>query len=360
MTDERIAIIGAGPAGMEAAITAGDLGAEAIVIEKRDVAGGMPDEANYAALTPDLRDTDEAMAPMIEEFETHENIDVRTGSRVTEAAGEAGDFTLTVENGEGTDELDVDSVIVATGFDHFDPSEETQQYGYAEFDDVITLPDAEEMLKDGSFERPSTGEDPESVCFIQCVGSRDRQIGNQWCSKVCCGIATKEAIEVKEEHPDANVIIFYIDMRMYGFWEDELYWKAQEEHNVRFVRGIATEITQQGDQVVVKGEDTTMGRPYEIPMDVVVLSVGMEPSTGSLEVADQLDLPLEDHGFIETTSGPLDTVETSREGIYVAGAAAGPKDLEDSISMAGSAAAKAVSAARSRPTPATDGGQTDG
>jgi len=359
MTAERIAIIGAGPAGMKAAITVGDLGAEAVVIEKRDVAGGKPDEANYAALTPDLRDTEEAFEPMMREFDDHDNIELLTGSQVIDSAGSVGDFTLTIENGDGTEELDVGSVIVATGFDHFDPGEETQQYGYYEFDDVITLPDAEAMLKEDDFVRPSTGEDPESVCFIQCVGSRDRQIGNEWCSKVCCGIATKEAIEVKEQHPDANVIIFYIDMRMYGFWEDELYWKAQEEHHVRFVRGVATEITKAGDQVIVKGEDTTMGRPYEIPMDVVVLSVGMEPSEGTLGMSEILDVPLENHGFIETVGGPLDTVTTQRDGIFVAGAAAGPKDLEDSISMAGSAAAKAVTTVRQAPTPAADGGHSD-
>ena len=77
--------------------------------------------------------------------------------------------------------------------------------------------------------RPSTGEPPKRVCFIQCVGSRDRQIGNEWCSKVCCGVACKEAIEIRELVPDCQVFVFYIDMRMYGFWEDQIYWKAQEE-----------------------------------------------------------------------------------------------------------------------------------
>lgn len=359
MTADQIAIIGGGPAGISAALTVADLGAEAVVIEKRDVIGGKPDEASYAALTPDLRDTEEAFEPLLRAFEAHDNIELLAESEVVDASGSVGDFTLTVENGAGTEERHAGAIIVATGFDHFDPAEETQQYGYHEFEDVITLPDAEQMLKAGDFVRPSTGAAPESVCFIQCVGSRDRQIGNQWCSKVCCGIATKEAIEVKEQHPDANVVIFYIDMRMYGFWEDELYWKAQEEHQVRFVRGVATEITKAGDQVIVKGEDTTMGRPYEVPMDVVVLSVGMEPSAGTLGIAEILDVPLERHGFIDTGRDPLDTVSTQREGIFVAGAAAGPKDLEDSVSMAGSAAAKAVTAVGGRPTPATDGGRPD-
>lgn len=360
MTNDQIAVIGAGPAGMKAAINIADLGAQAVVIEKRPDVGGKPDEANYAALTPHMEDTEEVMDPIVEKFTSHENIDVRTGAEVTDVDGDVGDFTLTVASEDGSeDALDAGAVILATGFDHFDPTNETQMYNYSQFDDVITLPDAEDMLSDDEFVRPSTGEDPETICFIQCVGSRDRQIGNQWCSKVCCGIATKEAIEVAEMHPDATVIVFYIDMRTYGFWEDDLYWEAQEEHNVRYVRGIATEITQKDGQVIVKGEDTTMGRPYEIPMDVVVLSVGMEPSKGTVEMADTLDLPLEDHGYVETVGKPMETVATERDGVYVAGAAAGPKDLKDSVSMAGSAAAQAVADIRSAPTAATDGGQQE-
>ena len=214
-------------------------------------------------------------------------------------------------------------------------------YGYYECDDVITLVDTERMLKAGKFVRPSTGEPPKQVCFIQCVGSRDRQIGNQWCSKVCCGIASKEAIEIRKMLPECRVFVFYIDMRMYGFWEDEIYWKAQEEYKINFIRGIVTEITRRGDQVVVKGEDTTMGRPLEAPMDVVILSVGMEPSEGTKQMAEMFNLPLESHGYIESIGGALNTVVTPVEGIFVAGAAGGPADLEDSVSMGGAAAMKA-------------------
>ncbi len=358
--NDTIAIIGAGPAGLKAAISAADLGSETIVIEKRPEIGGTPYEANYAALTPERKETEALMEPILEKFRTHDHIELLTDAEVVDAAGSVGDFTLTVSRNGGNEQTTVDagSVIIATGFDHFDPTNETQMYNYSQFEDVITLPDAEDMLSDGQFVRPSTGEAPETIGFIQCVGSRDRQIGNQWCSKVCCGVASKEATEIAELHPDATIMVFYIDIRTYGFWEDELYWEAQEEHNVRYVRGIASEITKQGDQVLVKGEDTTMGRPYEIPMDVVVLSTGMEPSTGTLQMAEVFDLPLEEHGYLETVGMPLETVETERDGVYVAGAAAGPQDLETTVSMAGSAAAKAVADIRAIPAKAaTDGGQ---
>ncbi|MDP6330929.1 MAG: FAD-dependent oxidoreductase, partial [SAR324 cluster bacterium] len=142
--------------------------------------------------------------------------------------------------------------------------------------------------------------------------------------------------------PECRVFVFYIDMRMYGFWEDEIYWKAQEEYKVNFIRGIVTEITKRGDQVVVKGEDTTMGRPLEAPMDLVILSVGMEPSEGTTQMSKLFQLPLESHGYIESIGGALNTVVTAVPGVFVAGAAAGPADLEDSVSMGGAAAMKAA------------------
>ena len=149
-----------------------------------------------------------------------------------------------------------------------------------------------------------------------------------------------------QQVPDAQVYIFYIDMRMYGYWENEIYWPAQEKYHVQYVKGIITEIIRKGDRLIVRGEDTTMGRPMEVPMDVVVLSVGMVPSVGTKEIGPILGIEQDKNGFIRAQGGPLSTVATSRESIFVVGAAAGPKDLEDTVSMAGAAAAKAVAAAR--------------
>jgi heterodisulfide reductase subunit A len=341
-----ILVIGGGPAGLEAARGIASLGYNAILVDKADFLGGSPISESYAALTPDMRNAEEAMDEMIAAITDNPLVDVRMNTTVVGSDGQAPNLKVTLRNGSVEEEVEVGSVIVSTGFQHFDPGKETQLYGYYEFDDVITLVDAEKMLKDGNFVRPSTGEKPDRVCFIQCVGSRDRQIGNQWCSKVCCGIACKQAIEVREFLPDARVFVFYIDMRMYGFWEDEIYWKAQEEKNVNFIRGIVTEVTKRGDTLVVKGEDTTMGRPMEVAMDVIILSVGMEPSEGTTQMASTFNLPLESHGFIETTGGALNTVETSVPGVFVAGAATGPADLEDSISMGGAAVMKACAFVR--------------
>jgi len=342
---ETVLVIGGGPAGMEAARTIAELGGQAILVEQRAVLGGTPDEAHYAALTPNLGSAQDALDVLRAGVDSSD-VEVHLSSRVSGAGGSAGDFRATIAGPAGESEVTAGAIVVATGFTHFDPGRETQMYGYYEHADVITLPDAEKMLSEHHFVRPSTGEPPRNVAFIQCVGSRDRRIGNEYCSKVCCGVASKEAIEIRRMLPDSKVYIFYIDMRMYGYWENQIYWPAQEEYNVTYIRGIVTEIVAKDGRLLMKGEDTTMGRPLEVLMDVIVLSVGMEPSRGTREIAATLGIEQNKYGFIHTPGEPMDPVGTSVPGIFVAGAAAGPKDLEDTIGMAGAAAARALSSIR--------------
>ena len=342
--NKTVLVIGGGPSGLEAARGVSELGFPVVLVEKNGFLGGKPIEANYALLAPDFRNAVDVMQEMIHPVVNDKNIKTFLYSKVTNVTGEVGNFSVEISNDEGMkSNVKAGAVIVATGFNHFDPANATQHWGYYELDDVITLPDAEAMLKQHKFVKPSNGKEPERVCFIQCVGSRDRQLGNQWCSKVCCGIACKQAIEVRKLLPNARVYVFYIDLRAYGFWEDELYWKAQEDYKVNFIKGVMTEVIRKGDRLVVKGEDTTMGRPMEVPMDVVVLSNGMEPSDGTKEMSKLLELPVESHGYIATKQFGLNTVETERPGIYACGAALGPADLKDSISSGGAAAMKAVS-----------------
>jgi len=347
MPESKILIIGGGPAGLEAARSISDIGYSAVIVEKRDSLGGTPNEANYAKLTHHFRDAGEVFDEIVRSVTESPNIEVMTGSEVESYEGQAGSFKVTVKTGGKTQVVEAGSIIVATGFQHFDPARETQYYNYYSYPDVITIADLEGMLKSGNLVRPSNGKAPEKVAFIQCVGSRDRQIGNEFCSKVCCGISSKQAIEVREMLPDSKVMIFYIDMRMYGYWENEIYWPAQEKHKVNYVKGIVSEILQKGDRLLMRGEDTTMGRPMEVEMDLVVLAVGMEPSAGTRAMSQTLGIDQNKYGFIAAggTSG-VDPVATSVPGIFVAGAAAGPADLDDSFTMGGLAAARAVAAMR--------------
>jgi len=367
MSSERILVIGGGPAGLEAARGAADLGYETLLVEARQALGGAPIAENYAALTHGMRDASEAMGEMTAAVLNHPQVDVRLDTTVVACSGAAGAFRVVLERGGPRDEaggliqiarpsaaaaagareeVEVGSIVVATGFQHFDPGRANQQYGYYQYPDVITLQEAEAMLKAGRVVKPSNGQPPDRLCFIQCVGSRDRRIGNEYCSKVCCGIASKQAIEVRQLLPRCKVYIFYIDMRMYGYWENEIYWPAQEQYKVQYIKGVVSEIVLKGDRLMIRGEDTTMNRPMEVPMDIVVLSVGMEPSRGTRATAQVLGLAQNKYGFIEVPHGSLDPVSTSVPGIFMAGAAAGPKDLDDSIGMAGAAAMKAAASVR--------------
>lgn len=347
MTSGKVLIIGGGPSGLESARCVAELGGEVVLIEKRERLGGTPDRESYAKLTHHWRDASEAMAEMAESVTGNKNIEVKYSAEVKSISGEAGSFQVQIEAGGIAESIEAGAVIVATGFQHFDPGRATQYYNYYSFPDVITLTDLEKMLKENKVVRPSNGETPKKIAFIQCVGSRDRQIGNEYCSKVCCGIAGKQAIELREQIPDSKVMIFYIDMRMYGYWENEIYWPAQEKYKVNFVKGVVSEVLKKGDKLLIRGEDTTMSRPMEVTMDLVVLSVGMEPSAGTRAVAQLMGIQQNKYGFIESggASG-LDPVATSRPGIFVAGAASGPSDLDDSIAQAGLAAARALASIR--------------
>lgn len=339
---DRIVIIGGGPAGLSAGIAAAEMGAPVTIVEKNPFLGGRPIEENYASLTPYLVSAEEAIGDMVTRFMNSGDIEVLLESEVLSASLDSEPYTLAIRSKGESIERMASSVIVATGFTHFDPGRETQLYGYYEFPDVIALQDLEAMLKEGRLVRPSNGEIPKKICFVQCVGSRDRQIGNEYCSKVCCGVASKEATEVRLLVPDSEVFIFYIDMRMYGYWENQIYWPAQEKHHVQYVKGIITEVLPRGDKLLVRGEDTTMGRPMEVLMDLVVLSVGMEASPGTRDMANMLGITQNKYGFIEASYPPLDTVTTSKPGIFAVGSALGPADLEDCASTGGLAAAKAV------------------
>ncbi|MHB1711213.1 MAG: FAD-dependent oxidoreductase [Acidimicrobiales bacterium] len=347
MGADTVAVIGGGPAGLAAAQGIADLGTRVVVIEQRSFLGGMPIAENYASITPYFEPAETVMGRITDRLQASAGVEVWLDAEVISCVGEVGAFEMRATVSGEERSLDCGAVIVATGFRHFDPGRETQMYGYYEYPDVIALQDLEAMLKEGKVTRPSNGETPRRLCFVQCVGSRDRLIGNEYCSKVCCGVASKEAIEVRELLPDCEVFIFYIDMRMYGYWENQIYWPAQEQHHVQYVKGIISEVLLKGDKLLVRGEDTTMGRPMETLMDMVVLSVGMEPSEGTRKVAGVLGIEQNKYGFIQTAHPPLDTVSTSRPGILVCGAALGPSDLEDCASTGGSAAARAVSMLRS-------------
>ncbi|MCP4717503.1 MAG: CoB--CoM heterodisulfide reductase iron-sulfur subunit A family protein, partial [Deltaproteobacteria bacterium] len=240
-------------------------------------------------------------------------------------------------------ELDVGTIIVATGFQTFDPAKKPE-LGYTRYENVITGMEFERIVSasgPNQGELLISGQKPKEVVFIQCVGSRDKTVGNEHCSRVCCMYTAKHAHLVKEKLPDARVTIFYIDVRAFGKGYEEFYDRVKGE-GVYYRRGNVSEIYKKGDKLICRAEDTLQGVPVEVPADLVVLAVGMEPSDSSKQLGKLMKLSNSADSFFLEAHPKLRPVDTGSDGVFLAGCCQGPKDIPDTVAQAGAAAAKAV------------------
>ena len=242
-----------------------------------------------------------------------------------------------------TIELKVGAIIVATGFDEYNPTEKSE-YGYGRYDNVITQFQLARLLDidgptRGKLLRPTDGREPKSVVMIQCVGSRDKN-ANDYCSSVCCMYALKHAQIIREMVlPDTEIYICYIDMRTTGKGFEEYYTKTREL-GINFIRGRPSEIIEETNtkSLILKVEDPDIGRLLKIETDLVVLSCATIPSSGTRQLSQILQINLDENGFYKEVHPKLRPVETNVRGIYICGAAQGPKDIPDSIVQARAAA----------------------
>jgi heterodisulfide reductase subunit A len=238
-------------------------------------------------------------------------------------------------------DLNVEAIVVATGFDPFDAREKAE-FGYGVYDNVITGLEFERLA---SASGPTKGQirlngvAPKEVVFIHCVGSRDKQVGNPYCSRVCCMYTAKQAHLVHERLPDAFVTVLYMDIRAFGKGFEEFYDRVREE-GVLYRRGNPSEIIKQGDKLIVRAEDTLLGRAVALPADLVVLAIGLRPRTDAADVAGMLGL--EQDIFYTEAHPKMDPVGTSVAGVYLAGCCQGPKDIPDTVAHAKAAAAGVV------------------
>jgi heterodisulfide reductase subunit A2 len=336
-----ILVVGGGPAGLAAAQSLAAVGRECVLVEKEEALGGAPILSGYAKLVPTGEWAKDAIGGMVARVEKAKEIDVRKATTVKDFSGEPGAFTATLSDGKT---VEAEAVILCTGFTHFD-SINKPEWGFGTFPDVVTTTQIEQMISSGQGVRcPSDDRKPKRVAILLCVGSRDRQIGREWCSKVCCTVSSNLAMEIREELPDCHVYIYYMDIRTFGLYEDLYYWKSQEEFKVKYIKARIAEVTSDGEKLIVKGEDTLVKRPITIPFDLVVHAVGMDPNVDNMLLGSIFDIELEKHGYI-ARGHPYDAFgQTSRPGVFVAGAACGPETIEDSIAQGKAAAIAAISA----------------
>jgi heterodisulfide reductase subunit A len=240
-------------------------------------------------------------------------------------------------------DLYVGAIIVATGFDPFDPRLKPE-FAYSAYDNVITGLEFERL---SSASGPTqgqiliNGQVPRDVVFIHCVGSRDKNLGNEYCSRVCCMYTAKQAHLVREKMPEANITVFYMDVRAFGKGFEEFYDRVRME-GARYRRGNPSEIYQRGDKLIVRAEDTLLSEPLEVEADLVVLAVGVTPRADAQQLADLLGISLSPDGFFQEVHPKLHPVETGVEGIYLAGCCQGPKDVPDAVAQGKAAASSAI------------------
>ena len=247
-------------------------------------------------------------------------------------------------------ELKVAAIIVSTGFDLFDPSE-IKEYGYRKYKNVMTALEFERLASasgpsGGKLLRPSDQAEPHAVAFIQCVGSRSLRdgYGYPYCSSVCCMHATKEAILVREHKPEADVYVFYTDLRAFGKGFQEFVNRAEKEWGVRYIRAKPYEIREDSRtcNLIISYEDTYTGKIKELGVDLTVLCTALTPRPESKGLADILGIEVDEHGFFKNKHPLSAPVDSTKPGIFICGYCQGPRDIPDSIAQASGAAARAA------------------
>ncbi len=238
------------------------------------------------------------------------------------------------------------AIVAATGIDVLE-AKEFGEFGYGRFPDVITSLQFERLVNaagptQGEILRPSDGQKPKTVVFVQCVGSRDEDFGRPYCSRVCCMYTAKQALLLKEHEPDTEVYVFYLDVRAPGKNYEEFVRRVREEFRVKYIRGRVSRLFQHDGKIAVWGVDTITNEKMKIDADLVVLATGAVAGQGARDLARSLGINTDPYDFFSEAHPKLRPVETMKAGVLVAGACQFPKDIPDSVAMAGAAAAKAI------------------
>lgn len=266
--------------------------------------------------------------------------------RCGECVRSCGPQAIDLSETERIHEIDVGALIVATGIDTFDAGK-YPEYGHGKYADVLTNLQFERLCNasgptGGKVLRPSDGQIPRSIVFIQCVGSRDRAKGNEYCSKICCMISAKQLRIFKHHNPEGQAYVFYIDNRAGGKGYEEFLRQAIEVDGAQYIRGRVAKVYREGGRLVVRGENSLVGVPVEVEADLVVLATGLVAQDDYLSVARTLNLSTDKYGFFIEAHPKLAPVGTPLSGIFLAGATQGPKDIPESVAQGAAAGAEAL------------------
>ncbi len=332
----KVVVIGGGIAGMEASAYLASMGYDVTLLEQKNKLGGHL--VNWERLFPTNRLGKEVLDFLSGRVNQNVNIILNANIKNAEKLGDK--FQISLDDGSI---FNSDAILISTGYEVFD-ARKKEEYGYGIYDNVITSADLEEIFQKGEGIKTASGKVPKKIGYVHCVGSRDEKVGNIYCSKVCCVTAVKQSVEIKQRIPDAEIHCFYMDMRMYGRYFEELYKEAQEKYTVDFIRGRLSEAGENADgRIVVKVEDTLLGKPLKMTLDMLVLLVGFVPSPGTKHMAELLNVELAGDGFIKTADEHTMTNVTNIPGVFTAGTCSGPRTITNTITDARAAASEIAS-----------------
>ncbi len=344
----RAVVIGGGVSGLKAAFELANMGHPVTLVEKESQLGGKAVELwqNFDNGQP-LRCLVE---PMITAVSLNPRTRILTSSKVLNLKGFIGNFEVEIRNEKQSIVEKAGCIIVATGYDFF-PPRGNPRYPYASLKRVLTTPELESLIRDNFEQRDgaynesgslrySDGSKIKTVAFAQCVGSRESGDScNRYCSRVCCLVTIKQST-ILAKHFGCNVVVFHRDIRVLQKWHEDMYQEARRA-GVVFIRAQLGDVRQDGDSLFIIAKNEVENGRLEYHVDMMVLSVGMVPARDSLELKDVLKIPLSDDGFFLESHPKLHPLETSMDGIFLAGACQGPKDFRESIVTGSGAAAKA-------------------
>lgn len=321
-------VVGGGVSGMQAALDIADQGFEVHLVERGSRLGGALNEMYSVFL--EGRPASDVLEPLRKAVEAHPRIKVHLNTNLAALEGYTGNFEAVLQKNGSAEKVKIGGIIVATGSMEHKPQGE---FLYGRHRDVLTLGDLEKQLKVDELKAGN-------VVFIQCVGARNEE--RPYCSRTCCMEAVKNAMNIKKKNPATNVFVLYRDIMMFGKYELE-YRASQEKHGVKYIRFAADKVPkvrEEGGKIIVSVYDTLLKRELEIEADKVILSTPQVAPEGIEELQKVLRVPRSPDGFFMEAHPKLKPLEFTMDGIYLAGAASGPKELSHAIAQASGAAAR--------------------
>lgn len=341
-TTPKILIVGAGVAGLRAALSLSDMGFAIFVVERESIIGGWA--GKIGSMFPNNRKGSDLINKLHDEAKKRDNITIFMDAELVEKSGSVGDFSVVVRVKEKENiSLNIGSIIVATGFEPYQPAEGEFDYGQ---DSIITLPDFKQLLDSSNGDLLYKGRSIKDIAYIYCVGSRQPQElenANLYCSRYCCTAAIHTSLEVFKKDKRIHQFHLYRDMRTYGKYE-LLYNDALDDGSlfIKFSEDNPPSVKRNGNKVIIRVQDLLTNREeFDIEVDMLVLVTGMVPKKNE-NLVSTLKLPIGIDGFFNEIHPKLRPVETVIDGVFIAGACQSPKTLAESVTSSLAAASKSA------------------